>query len=136
MKNLLKNRFQVIDYDKELKIMSFRWLSATQNMSDTQFLKEAENIAKFITEKSPDFILVDAVNMKYLISPNMQKEFDSIVLPAYLSGKVEKLAFIIDKDDFIEKISIEQTIDLNLKLHKFETKFFYDENKAKDWLLP
>lgn len=113
--------------------MCFEWLQSTKKITDAHFLKEANLIAKTIKKVSPKKIIVKSENLMYPLSPNIQKKFDDIILPAYIDVNLEKLAFIMPQGLF-EKLSIEQTIDISKQKHTFDTKFFSDEIFALEWL--
>jgi len=133
MKEVFKNNFQTILIDAENDTIVFEWQETTENISDNKFMAEIEVAAKEVEKHKKKKILLDCINFKYLISPEMQIKTDYIIMQSYYKIGLEKLAILLPEDLF-HKLSIEQTIETNKNFHSFISKYFSNSNEAYAWL--
>ncbi len=134
MKTVFTNKFQIVKFDYDYKIMEFTWNEGvSRKLNDKKYIKEIIVGAKLIVKYFAKSILVRYSYFDYPISPNVQEIVNDVILDAYKLASVEKLALIQPKE-IIERMAMEQIIEERKATHKFDTKFFFDELKALKWL--
>ncbi|HDQ15640.1 MAG TPA: hypothetical protein ENN45_01105 [Bacteroidetes bacterium] len=134
MKAIFSSKYQKIFFAEDSNILKFEWLDATKKISDLNFLKEINIAADFVLEFVPQKIMVDTRKLFYPISPDIQRQVDNAILPSYQKVKLRKLAFVLQEEDLISQISVKQTVETTVEKHLFETRYFFDELDAMQWL--
>ncbi len=134
MSMVYENKFQIINYNETVSVMDFSWKAdVVKKLNDKKYIKEIKVGAELIIKLKPQKILVRYNNFDYPLSPDIQKEINDIILPAYVWAGVKKLAFL-KPSDFVEQIAVEQVIKEREYTHTFLSRFFNNEQKAVDWL--
>ncbi len=115
-------------------IFVFRWKPETVMMKEKEYIQEIILDADVIRKHRKPYILLLTKEMQFVISITLQEFANDILLPAYNDSGVKKLAVVVP-EHMIVTMSVEQTIEERRLLHSFETRFFSDEEEAREWLL-
>lgn len=89
-------------------------------------------IAKSLHEKRPLYVIHDHSNSKNLYLPELQQWLSKSFSDKITQTSIKKYASVFSSDIFAE-IAIQQTIS-EIGNIPFESKFFNDINKAKEWI--
>ncbi len=128
---LLKTKYQ--EAWVEGNVLIFKWLPDTVNMKDDEYIAEIKKAAELIKDQKKSYVILLAKEMRYIISLAYQHKANDILLPAYNDSGVKKLAVVVPQH-MIATLAIEQTIEEKRVFHNFETRYFSDEQQARDWL--
>ena len=132
MKNL--SNYQQVGFEEANNILIFKWLLTTANMSEAEFIEEIKKASKTINSYKDCKVLLLSKDMRFAISPDIQLKANEILLPAYNSAKVKKLAILIP-EELVTELSVEQTIEEKEDEHNFKSNFFSEEEEARKWLM-
>ena len=132
MENLSK--YLQFNFDNTNNILEFKWLENTRVMNEQEFINEINLTGEKIKKYKDCNVLLLSQEMKFAIVPELQLKANEILLPAYNTSGVKKLAVIIPKE-LISEMSIEQTIEEKQEEHVFKTKFYADKTEARKWLI-
>lgn len=127
------NDYVFISYFYDAKILKVQWKQKSENMSDEDFKQQITFIKEAVIQYKPLYVVGNAVNMAYGITPELQEWHNNFLFPAFRDEKVEKLAIVVSEDIFTQ-VSIEQLIE-DEKDAFFLTQYFGRESAALDWLL-
>ncbi len=129
---LLDSKYQQAWIDGD--ILVYRWLPETVKMNDSEYIEEIRKAAGVLRQQKKPYVLLMAKDLLFIISLTLQQEANDILLPAYNESGVKKLAVVVPRH-MIATLSVQQTIEEKRIFHKFETRFFSDEQEAREWLL-
>ena len=129
---LLDTKYQQAWVDGD--ILVYRWLPETAKMTDSEYIEEIQKAADILREQKKPYVLLMAKDLLFVISLTLQHKANDILLPAYNESGVKKLAVVVPHH-MIATLSVQQTIEETRVFHKFETRFFSDEQEARNWLL-
>ncbi len=116
------------------KILCFRWLPPTSEMSVQEYFEHLEESAKVIEKAGKQYICLDTSKLNFTIPLNLHDKINDILLPAYEKSSIKKLAIVMPQE-LIKNLSISETISKQKHLHDFESKYFPELEAAKEWLL-
>lgn len=114
--------------------MCIRWQAATRQMEDDTFRQECLKTVELVEGYRPSRLIVNMQEMFMIIVPDTQVWVAEQVAARYKQAGVQKLAVVLTKDLFVQ-VSIEQAAE-EARVHEvFQTRFFYNEKSAFEWLL-
>ncbi len=131
--NILTTNYVVAELNESQNLLTFIWLPSTANMLESEFVNEIERSADLISRYKPSKILLQSQSMGFIISSELQTKANEIFLPVYNGAGVKKLAILVSTEIFAY-VSIQQTVEENIQVHKFETRYFVSEVDARKWL--
>ncbi len=129
---LHKNNYVEIIYEKNNSLIIDKFLSTTEKMKNEEFKKEMTIFAEKCEKYKPERELVDLIDMKYPIVPEIQELVNNNIFPRYKSI-IKRMAFLMPKDLFV-KMSVEQTMEEEVG-EEFTKACFDNEQKARKWLM-
>lgn len=120
-------------YDEDTKLLEQVWTNSSATMITEDFKSVMLGYAGLYKEYEIKKVLVDSRSMRFTVVPEVQDWINTNVI-AVIVPHLDKLAFLLSNDVF-EEISIKQAIDDNNESLMFKTRYFDNEEKAKQWLL-
>ena len=130
---VLKNKFCQHYYDDEKKMMEQIWTNESESMITEDFKSIMLAYITLYDKHDIQLVLVDSREMRYLVEPEVQDWVNKNIIVKMISY-LRKIAFLLSNDIF-EEVSIKQAMDEQREELPFETKYFGDEQQARDWLL-
>ncbi len=131
---IYKDKYQRIDFENDTKILSVEWFSENENMSEEEYKKASVSVPVYAENNGATKILINAINSKYIVTPEIQDWVNKNTVPKFLQIGVEKLAILLPAELF-SHVSVEQIIDDTSEVAKKRILYFDNEQKAKEWLL-
>ncbi len=128
---LHKSEYVEVSYEQENSMFIEKFLPSTTNMTDDVFKKEMSLIYELIDKKKPKFVLINLMNMKYVIGLEMQEWMNKEILTIAVNFK--KSAYIVPTELFAQ-VSVEQTMEEETG-QKIVQQYFENEDEARKWLL-
>lgn len=132
MQTLHKSEFYEILFDKNKSLIVHKALEGTSEMSDENFKKEMVSFAEACDKYKPTKDLVNLVDMRYSIVPEVQEWVNTEVFPTIMST-IRQMALVMPSSIF-ESVAIEQTMEEEIGKN-FNQKYFDNEKKALEWLM-
>lgn len=132
MPELYRSAYQFIEYYPEYALIKRTFTGHPENMGRPGFQHEWLEYAKTIRNYQPKNILVDARKFDVIISKEMQEWINQHVINIFNEIRLKKWAILIPPD-FLNQVSIEQTIEAN-PANTFEVQYFENEDDANLWL--
>ena len=130
MKKIFENNFVEVMWDESKSYTRFTWKEGSITMSDDEYKKI---ISLWVTH-APYSCLVDARNLLYTISPEIQNWLQyETYQQAYDAGS-RRVAFLVP-NDLISSIAVEQLSDLSKEVGTVIIHYFSDEAQAVSWVL-
>lgn len=129
-----KSRFLILNYFENENYIEMMWLSDTESMTRDEYKEEFRSYVKSIEKYQPKGVLSDILSAKFTIDPELQEWTNQNVFAFSLSIGLDKAALIVNQKSFIERISLEQTME-EQEGEKFKMRYFEDREKAKQWLV-
>lgn len=129
MRAFYTSKFQVIQYDKNLKYLKNTWFQSTQNLGNELHLREINKLAEQIQVFEPLRVLVDLREFKYISS----EEQDLYVIDKFSTDYATRIAVLLSYDQLIAD-KTQQAIQ-NMKYVNNKTRYFDSELLAMEWLM-
>lgn len=130
--DIINNKYQTIEYDKDLSLFKITWHIQTQDISDNKFKEEILNYLEVLRKNEPQFVLWNLFNLKYTITPEIQNWFDENIQK--YEKKIYKKQALLMPDEMIAELGIEQLSEEKYG-KTINTKIFENKEKALIWLL-
>ena len=137
---LFQNQFLTITQVSEIQGIQIQWHADSIRMSEGDFRQAIMAEKAAIDAVKPRAILADTLNMRYTITPELQKWHNSIIAPSFRAAGTRKLAILVSQDLFVH-VSIEQLIEdaiMNQENYIYSlnevTKYFSSREAALEWL--
>ncbi|WP_448520061.1 hypothetical protein [Rhodoflexus sp.] len=133
MKQLLyQSQYYEILFDEAQSLIIHKALPDTLAMSNEHFKHEMTVFLEMCEKHRPERDLVDLIDMRYVILPDMQEWVNMEIFPTLLAT-IKRMAFVVPVGIF-ETLALEQTMDEEYG-KKFVRRYFKDEGKALEWLM-
>lgn len=133
MKQIYDSRFQTIFFDEEASLFEFSWTDNSADMTSDEYQQAMLAYANQVERFKPLKVLVDTRNQQYIISTEMQEWTNQTILTRVLAAGLKRVAIVVP-EDLIAHLSIEQAMTEEVGL-QFETQYFDNDQKAREWLL-
>lgn len=137
---LYNDKYCSVSLDEEGEFYEYHWYSATETMNDEDFKEVIKNISAPLEGKKLPRLKALLNNRDFLfsISPDLQ-EWHARFVTAKVRSTVENPALnktaMIVSTDFINQLSIEQTMDENEETNNYgEVRYFTEVEEARAWL--
>ncbi len=128
---LMENKFcKLLLHDDYVE---FIWMETTESMTEEEYKEIMQEWASIAEEHQPSKLLLDIVNNKFLLSPEIQEWTDQNIFTRTHEAGLKKDAFIAPKN-IVALMSVEQLFD-EANVSKKERKFFDEREEALKWLL-
>ncbi len=130
----IETYYQIIEVFPESKTIVFYWKPSTQFMTEEEFVKELQLIARTMAANAPIHnVLLKTKDMNFIITPPMEDKLNEILIPVYKASGVKRLAVVMP-EEMLMQIAVESTIEAEKPRHTFTTRYFKDCESAKKWL--
>ncbi|OJJ18467.1 hypothetical protein BKI52_22900 [marine bacterium AO1-C] len=133
MKILHQSNFYQIRYEEQHQLIHYYHPAATFDMTPAQYLEELKVIIKYTREYQPKVGLGDLRDFQFIITPDLQEWIDEHLYPITQEIKLQKHAVLLPPE-FVVQLSVKQALEINPN-KVFETRFFTNEQEARQWLL-
>lgn len=133
MEQLHKTKYFLVFYEPENHLFHYVFNENTKDMSSEEYVDELKVFIRLVKEYKPKRVLGDMVNFKFTIIPETQEWVNENLFAVYKEIDFKKIAILLGSGLF-ESISIKQTMEEETT-NSFQTAYFDDKDKAKDWLL-
>lgn len=124
--------FLTVYLNQKARLFECTWHKEDREMKDSELIEHLEEFAKLFSQYQVRGFYVDTRQYHAIMSIEIQEWHDEHIVPKYIEGGVEKIAFVMTKD-FMPALTIEQAFD-EPQAQKLKTRFFEDEMKAKKWI--
>lgn len=118
---------------EESNILEQFWTNEEGTMTEEDYKKDMWNYLKFVKEKSCPLVLIDLRKFFFSLTPELQVWVDQNISASAIEV-VKKIAFLMPAD-FIERLSVELTMDEEEAQKVEGVAYFDEEQKAMEWLL-
>ncbi|MCS6968960.1 MAG: hypothetical protein RMJ44_11420 [Cytophagales bacterium] len=132
MVQVYQSRVWTIFWHENAKCLHFVFQPYSRLMTKEEYLQELKHYIALVQQYCPKAILADTRDFGFTITPDIQDFINKNILLTYESIGVTKHAILTSKDLFAQ-ISIEQTMEENLK-PCYQNRYFADEQEAFAWL--
>lgn len=122
-----------IRIDKENSILFYQWSEKSEDLSQDEFLREAQLIHDEILRHKVDHVLADDRDFLYAIIPEIQVLMAEQLLESLNKFGLKKFAHVSSRA-IIPQLSVEQLFEENQN-SGYVDKYFDDIDKAKEWIL-
>ncbi len=129
---VLQLPFLKVYLNEEQQIFEGFWKKESREMKDDEFMTHLEAFADLFSQHKVRGFYVDTRQYHAIMSVEIQAWHDEHIIPKYIQGGVEKIAFVMT-EDFIPALTIEQAFD-EPKAQVLQTRFFKEEAQAKQWI--
>lgn len=132
MQELYRSAYQRIEYEPEYSLLKRVLTVSADNLVWPELQLESQEYVSFVRHYQPENIFVDARKFDFLLLKDMQDWINKNVIAVYNDINLKKWAIAVPPQ-FLQQVSIEQTIDAN-PANVFETQYFETEPEAMRWL--
>jgi hypothetical protein len=131
---LYETEFINISFEEKKSVIKFTWTPETgsERFFDAEFTRELRAECECVEKVKARFILIDAREFMYPISPDVQSWIENEVYPRWAKAGAKKIAVLLPKD-LIAQISVEQAIEEN-KEEAMTSAFFGEPEAGYAWL--
>ena len=133
MKTLHSDKFFYLALDTQYKLLYFHFTEHSIKMSREEYITELQVYLQFLHKYQPKGALGNMMDFKYVIDPNTQEWMNKHIFSVYAQIGFTKMA-LLPSEDFVPNLSIKQTMEGDTT-KAFNTKYFTDKEKARNWLL-
>jgi len=130
---IYESQYQRIFLDQTNAIMHNEWMEESIQMDEADFKNELMKLVGCIAEHPVKRQLIDTLNFRFIVSPQLQEWTDVEVTKKNKMNGVKKVALIASQE-FVTQLSVQQTLSEE-EAKTLDTRFFSDMKEAKDWLL-
>lgn len=130
---IFKTTYATYFLHEEPHILEQSWTNEEGSMTEEDYKKDMWNYLKFVKEKSFPLALIDLRKFFFSITPELQVWVDKNITAAAIEN-IKKAAFLMPAD-FIERISVELTMDETEAKKGGMIAYFDDRKEAITWLL-
>lgn len=90
-----RDEFGVIILHEDRRMLELRWLEASAEMTDDDFMRSMERYAASAQDHRSPFLLVDVTNFKHSPGEEVAGWRDEHIIPRYNAAGVRKFAFLL-----------------------------------------
>jgi len=130
---IYESQYQRIFLDQPNGIMHNEWMDESIQMDEEEFKSELKHLVRFIAEHPVERQLIDTLNFRFIVSPQLQAWTDEEVTKTNKMNGIKKVALIASQE-FVAQLSVQQTLGEE-EARTLDTRFFSDIQEAKGWLL-
>jgi len=113
--------------------LEFKWNSTTEMMTVDEFKEISIQYADFVEKHHPKKLLLDTVENKFIITPELQEWSNNEVFIRSFKAGLTIVAYLLP-EDLVAQMSQEQLFDEDVSKKK-ANRYFSDKQEAIDWLL-
>ena len=132
MPELYRSAYQRIEFDPESSLLKRVLTVQADNNNWPEQQLEWQQYASLVRNYQPESIIVDARKFEFLLLTDMQEWINRNVIAVYNDINLKKWAIVIPQQ-FLQQVSIEQTIEAN-PANTFKTQYFETEQEAMAWV--
>ena len=135
MKLVFSTPYIYIYHIEESNIMYSEWTEQASDMSKEEFKKHVLQIVEEGDRFGVKGYITNSRKGHFIMSSEVQKWHEEVVVPVLLGQNFRKLAFILPQkdDDFAAAVSLELTFSEE-KASEINTKFFKSVDEAIEWV--
>src|SRR5215213_2770723 len=122
MPELYRSAYQRIEYEPEYSLLKRVLTVQADQHNWPEHQVEWQEYASLVRNYQPESIFVDAREFRFLLLKDMQEWINRNVIAVYNDINLKKWAIVIPPQ-FLQQVSIEQTIDANPS-NTFKTQYF------------
>jgi len=119
----------IFELIEDNKILKFQWKDETKNMNYLNFKEACMIYAGLAIEYKVSLLLIDTVRFHFQLPENYMEWKNEDLNPRYAKIPVIKHAFLMNEESF------EQFGNQEFEESTYINKFFYEKEKAINWLL-
>lgn len=132
MKIKYESNFLLIKIDDKKKYLEAIRKPASKDMNDIDFQNDAKSWISVIEKYKPIVQLVDNIDMKYIIAPDIQIWINKHLIEPAVELGLKRVAFV-ETEELFSRVSVQQTMDEN-KNSPLIVKYFKNRENAESWL--
>lgn len=129
---VLTTEFCQHDYDADKKLLDQVWINNSAAMTTEDFKSVMLAYADLYKKYDINCVLVDSRQMRFLVEPEIQEWVNANII-VMIASFLKKIAFLLSSDIF-EEVAIKQAMEEQKDGLPFQTKYFADEQEARQWL--
>lgn len=115
------------------KVIEQYWTNLDGMMGIEDYQEDMWNYLKYVKEYQTSFALIDLRKFNFSIDPELQSWLDKNI--AVESNKIVKKMVFIMPTDFVESLSVEQTMEEREAAKHEDIAYFDKKEEALNWLL-
>ncbi len=121
-----------IDFLKEQNILKFVWKDHI--IGYDEFKKVVMQFADLALDTNAKYLYIDAIHNKVVMTKEVQKWHDEVIVAKYKQAGVKAIGFLIPKNIFSE-LTHKQTFENEKATQAINTRFFSSDSELTAWLL-
>ena len=129
MEQIFHNEYMLVKVDMDKKVLYWEWTPKDEEFSDEQFLAHTQQLVDYAREYDCGHAIENALQSKFIISPELQERFASEIL---VQADALKLA-VVNPQEMIVGIANEQWYS-EAGERKFEDRYFTSLEEAHKWI--
>lgn len=137
MKLILSTDYIDVYYREDLNILYAEWSKKAKSMDREEFKKHIIDFVAYISEYSTKYgllgFLTNSQKGHFTMDIDIQAWHDEVIAPQYLAYRIEKIGFVLPKEDFFAAISLQQTFE-EAQAQQLQTRFFSNLEDALAWM--
>lgn len=131
---IFKTDFAIYFLHEEHNIIEQFWVNKEGKMSEEEYKADMLNYLKFVEKYKPSSVLINLLDFNFSIVPSLQEWVDKNI--ATRTIKILKNIAMIMPTDFVERLSVEQTMEEPETFESsLEINYFDNEQEAIQWLI-
>jgi len=135
MENLIKETSYVqLFYEPDNELIIARWLPETKHMNGDGLREQFSMLGDIVEIYQPKLWIADLQHFFFMITPELQRWTDQKVANIFQKHGMQKMVMLFPSDVFLERLAVEELTEQKLFFTAWETRFFTDETKAREWL--
>ena len=128
------DKYRNVTFEANTKMLYQVWNKATEFMTDAEYKETSISLFGLVKEHKAEKILINAVDLLYMVSVETQDWLNQNILPKYLQAGIQKIAITLPKGLF-QQVSVEQAVNDNVNIVVQKIRMFGVEDKAREWIL-
>jgi len=135
MKNLVRETPYVrLFHESDTELVTAQWLPETKYMSPDGLREQFSILGEIVKTYQPKSWLADLRNFLFTITPELQEWTDQKIAGVFQEYGVQKMVMLFPEEISFEKLAVEQLTEEETFITAWETRFFANEDKAREWL--
>jgi hypothetical protein len=131
---IIQEKYRKLVYEPSLELLSIIWFENSFSMTEDEYISISHTTPIIAENFKAKRILMDTKDFKFVVVPEIQDALNKEVIPHYLKLGIERFAFVVPLDIFVQ-VALQQAIDDSTDIVKQRIKYFDDQDIARKWLI-
>ncbi len=131
---IIHEKYRKLVFEPSLELLSIIWFENSFSMTEDEYTGFSRTTPLIAGNFKAKKILMNMKDFKFVVVPEIQDALNKEVIPLYLKLGIERFAFVVPLDIFVQ-VALQQAIDDSNDYVRKQIKYFDDDETARKWLI-